>query len=90
MFSGRITADESLFTYKNDWDTNSFTDLDFQPDFLSLNSVNQSIIDNCDENPLCIYDTLLTGNPEIGQYTNDVVREVENKTKALGQTSLRF
>ena len=82
----RITADESLFWYRYTWDTSVYTDVNFEPVYLDMASAaanNATVIDACNNDAACIYDTLVTESQEIGVYTSTVEAEVTSNAKVL-------
>lgn len=82
----RITAEESLFWYRYTWDTATYTDINFQPIYLDMNQVdanNQTVVNNCNNDAACIYDTIVTDNADIGTYTSNVQAEVMSSSGIL-------
>lgn len=67
FFPGQVTEDESLFNYSiGDTSYSAVNYLGHQPVFSEDLDVTQEVADMCQGNPACIYDTVVTGNSEIG------------------------
>ena len=73
--AGQIIEIESLFTYPAGTSFSNFTFPDHIPPFLSdvVGNASAEIISNCNNNPQCIFDTVETGNSEIGAETLNII-----------------
>ncbi len=72
MNAGHLTEDESVFNYSiGDTSYLAINDgyLTHQPLFSEDLNVTQEVMDMCQEVPACIYDSVVTGNMEIGMST---------------------
>ena len=83
---GRITEEESLFTYPVG---TTYADYDFPdhiPPYLGEVVANapQDIVNICNNNEQCIFDAVQTNNPEIGAGT---LSTIENNNMDIMQTS---
>ena len=84
---GRITDGESLFWYRPGWNTDTYTNKNFQPLFF-LNFTSGPDLSVCNNDLDCEYDVFLTHDRSIGQDTVFTRLEVEDKASILGRCSL--
>ena len=69
MFSGQITQDESMFTYESGESVATFANASFVPAFASDVVVSDEVMEACQGDSECIYDTIQTGDQNIGMAT---------------------
>ncbi|XP_035660212.1 uncharacterized protein LOC118404934 [Branchiostoma floridae] len=87
--SWQISQDESLFTYKDGQDVNSFAKPDFRPKFLSQlrNTVSDEkqseAEDLCGSNVECLFDFLSTNDTEVGEQTRSSIETFDSDAETL-------
>ena len=85
---GHLTEDESLFNYTiGETSYLAINDgyLTHRPLFSGELNVTQVIRDMCQGNPACIYDSMVTGDMEIGLSTLDISATNDQIIQTLGQ-----
>lgn len=82
IFTGQITAEESLFFYSDGTTTSDYSNPDFMPTFKSDIVPNDDISTHCQGNTECIFDYVVSGNPDVATATlqaNVIYTELENQ-----------
>ena len=66
--AGQVTANTSLFTYPRDLSVDDYAHPSHVPPYLDaiVATANQSVIDACNGDAHCIFDTIVTNNQDIG------------------------
>ena len=90
--TGRITSDESLFTYPTGLSWSSYQDFAFQPVFLGdllVNFDNSTFLNDtymvCGDDQQCLFDALATRNLMVGENTRRTGLSLEDDAQALGK-----
>ncbi len=80
MFTGKVGASESLFTCLTGAD---FTVLDHNPPFLDEVVANASseVLEMCGDNVECIFDSIETGDINIGLETMTIISKIDEDEK---------
>lgn len=83
---GRITSEESLFWYIPGWDTSTYSNTEFVPNFPpDPATVDSAITLACNFEQTCIFDAVAVNSTEVGEYTTLVQNEVLDKRQTLGK-----
>lgn len=78
---GRIKEDESIFWYRADWTTVTYTDLSYKPVF-EFTGDDTGV---CGDDLQCQFDVFMTNNTELGEDTARTNAEVKDKIATLGE-----
>lgn len=91
LLPGQITADESLFTYKQNESVDTYKNTSYTPLFadeiirqFQNSTIYQKALAVCGSNLVCLYDALATNNTAIGEASLKTSKKLENETKQLG------
>ncbi len=83
MFTGQLDAAESLFTYPEGMTAADFAVLDHDPPFLDevVAAATADILQVCGANKECIFDSMETGDTNIGLETMDMISIIDEDEK---------
>ena len=90
LTAGRISANESLFTYDSGQSSEIFNDLTFAPvlDIADLPFSNMSgVAETCGDNLECLFDVGATGDIEVGQVSVQV-QKTYNETIEISRPGM--
>ncbi len=83
MITGQVEASESLFTYPEGMTTEDFAVLDHDPPYLDEVVANASaeVLQMCGDNDECIFDSIETGDINIGLETKLMISKINEDEK---------
>ena len=83
MFTGQLDASESLFTYPEGMTAADYAVLDHDPPYLDevLAAAPADILLVCGDNVECIFDSIETGNTDIGLETMNMISTIDEDEK---------
>ena len=83
MFTGQLNASESLFTYPEGMTAADYAVLDHDPPYLDevVAAASPDILLVCGDNVECIFDSIETGNTDIGLETMNMISTIDEDEK---------
>ena len=90
-FAGQLSDNTTLFTYKPDESTSTFTNASFIPIFLdepiqfASNELRTAAELACQGDVNCLFDIASTGDLSVGESTKEVSVQLESEAQALGK-----
>ncbi len=86
MITGQVDASESLFTYPEGLTTEDFAVLDHDPPYLDEVVANASaeVRQMCGDNVECIFDSIETGDINIGVETMTIISQIDEDEMQAG------